>query len=133
MMEQRFWSKVAITPGCWEWLAYKVPSGYGRFRVGKEMTPAHRVAYEMLVGQIPAGLCIDHLCRNPSCVNPSHMEPVTRVENTMRGSGWGPSNAKKTECLRGHAFTEENTYIDRHGKRSCKECRRAALAKSRGA
>ena len=125
-LEQRFWKKVRITPGCWEWTAYKVKAGYGIFRVGGtagDMVPAHRVAYELLVGPIGQKLCIDHLCRNPSCVNPAHMEPVTRAENVMRGIGHGPVNAAKTHCKRGHIFDAANTYVDPHGKRSCRPCK----------
>lgn len=128
---ERYWSKVTITAGCWEWRAYKVKTGHGRFRVGKEMKPAHRVAYELIVGPIPVGLDLDHLCRNPSCVNPAHLEPVTRAVNVMRGEGLCVVNAKKTHCLRGHKFTHENTYFDSMGKRSCKTCRAASLAKYR--
>ena len=129
-LEERFWEKVKKTEGCWFWLAYKVPTGHGRFRVGGkdgEMTPAHRVSYRLLKGEIPKGMDLDHLCKNPSCVNPEHLEPVTRAENVMRGTGYGPTNAAKTSCLRGHIFDGENTYFDKHGKRSCKECRRMAL------
>ena len=125
-LEQRFWPKVRIAPGCWEWLAYKVKTGYGRFRVGGakgDMVPAHRVAYELLIGPIPAGKDIDHLCRNPSCVNPAHMEPVTRAENVMRGIGYGPTNAAKTHCKRAHIFDAKNTYLDKHGKRQCRACK----------
>lgn len=82
----------------------------------------HRIAYELAVGPIPVGLVIDHLCRNHSCINPEHLEPVTNVENVMRGESAWARNARKTHCKRGHEFTDENT-IRRNGTRSCRQCR----------
>jgi hypothetical protein len=82
----RFWNKVAAVKGggCWYWMAGLFRGGYGQFRFGRN-TRAHRVAYEALVGEIPAGLDLDHLCRVRHCVNPEHLEPVTRKENIRRG------------------------------------------------
>ncbi len=78
--------------------------------------------YEQLVGPIPPGLHLDHLCRNTSCVNPDHLEPVTVAENVLRGVGITAQNAQRTHCRRGHKFTAQNTY--RHGgKRHCRICR----------
>lgn len=80
-----FWSYVFFhEDGCWEWTGAKTAAGYGQFTRRKEY--AHRHAYEDLVGPIPEGLVIDHLCRNPSCVNPDHLEPVTQRENIRRGT-----------------------------------------------
>jgi hypothetical protein len=109
---------------CWIWTAGVTSNGYGRIRVGGADLRAHRHAYEVFVGPIPDGLVIDHLCRTPLCVNPSHLEPVTVRENTLRGVGRTARNAAKTHCLRGHEFTPENTYWYRGG-RHCMECRRA--------
>lgn len=75
----KFWGYVLPTGFCWEWTGQK-DSGYGRYS-GR---PAHRVTYEVLVGPIPDGLTLDHLCRNKGCVNPDHLEPVTSSENTRR-------------------------------------------------
>lgn len=82
-----FWSKVQQANGdeCWEWLGSKDTTGYGRVSRDGVTRPAHRVAYEYLVGPIPGGLYIDHLCLNKGCVNPTHMEPVTHAENIRRG------------------------------------------------
>lgn len=82
--ERRFWSKVDASGDCWLWTG--APHlGYGRFSRGRSgATYAHRVAYELLVGPIPDGLTLDHLCWNTLCVNPDHLEPVTRAENTRR-------------------------------------------------
>jgi hypothetical protein len=84
--ETRFWSKVErrADDQCWPWQGTVLASGYGQFRVGLGHARAHRYAYELLVGPIPDGLTIDHLCRNRACVNPAHMEPVTASENVKR-------------------------------------------------
>jgi hypothetical protein len=123
--EERFWSKVDRSGNCWLWLGYLMPNGYGKFRVAVGVTAlAHRAAYELANGTIPDGLEIDHLCRNRACVNPSHLEPVTHVENVRR--------AMKTHCLRGHGFTAENTLMDR-GRRVCRACRRIRRQRERSA
>lgn len=83
--EERFWPKVDRRGDseCWPWLAYLNRNGYGQFVGGGEVL-AHRFAYVLLVGPIPTGLTLDHLCFNPGCVNPAHLEPVTRSENAKR-------------------------------------------------
>lgn len=130
--EERFWVKVEKTETCWLWTA-SLRHGYGQFWHSYERgrLPAHRYAYELLMGLIPEGLQIDHLCRNPACVNPAHMEAVTLVENVMRGDGPGAANARAAACLRGHPFDAENTYIDRRGRRQCRACRRQRQAQFR--
>lgn len=88
--------------GCWTWKGYINRQGYGVFVRGSFHMFAHRAVYETLVGSIPRGLTLDHLCRNRACVRPSHLEPVTLKENIHRGSGVAPKNARKTHCPKGH-------------------------------
>jgi hypothetical protein len=86
---------------------------------------AHRFAYQMLVGPIPEGLTLDHLCRNTGCCNPEHLEAVTHRDNVLRGVSFAAVNAVKTECPRGHPYDSENTYIvPSTGGRLCRLCQR---------
>lgn len=132
--EERFWLKVdkngpiirSDLGPCWTWLGAKGHHGYGRFRVGDKTVSAHRFAYEILVGPIPAGLEPDHLCRNPACVNPGHLEPVTHQMNNQRGDkqNLGKAERSRTHCPQGHPYDAANTYIDRNGSRHCRTCNR---------
>lgn len=104
--------------GCWVWGAY-TENGYGRLSIGGQPgLYAHRVTYEELVGEIPKGLHIDHLCRNRACCNPAHLEAVTPLENTRRGVGHG----SETRCPQDHPYDEANT-IRYAGRRYCRACR----------
>ena len=122
-VSDRFWAKVRKGDLCWEWTAAK-STGAGVFRLNGANVLAHRFAYEQLVGPIPTGLVLDHLCRNRACVRPDHLEPVTIGENVMRGEGACPRNARKTHCVRGHALSGSNIYESRlkHGHRICRVC-----------
>jgi hypothetical protein len=117
----RLTQKFKTTDGCWPWTAAKVHNGYGVFWLNNRLNYAHRVVYEWLVGPIPPGLEIDHLCRNRGCVRPSHLEPVTHQENDRRGAAARP---KKPNCLRGHAYSDYG-FIDTQGHRQCRLCHRA--------
>lgn len=119
--------------GCWLW-GGAVSWGYGKFGVRRKadgkrfMAMVHRLAYEMWVGPIPEGLDLDHLCRVRNCLNPEHLEPVTRKENLRRGIGAQLSSERqlsKTECRNGHLYTEATMYIDYRGLRKCRICDRA--------
>mgnify|MGYP003545069282 CR=1 FL=1 len=128
--QQRFESKYAeVESGCWQWTAADDGHGYGAFYYEGRMVKAHRFSYEFHVGPIPDGLSLDHLCRNRRCVNPQHLEPVTRGENVLRGISISASNARKTECMHGHPFNDENTYIRPDGNRDCKACKKAAKSR----
>lgn len=111
------------------WLGPKIEGGYARASVAGRKWLIHRWLYEQLVGVVPDGMELDHLCRRPSCVNPRHLEPVTHRTNVLRGRVAEVQRERmlsKTECKRGHQFDAENTYIDGKGTRSCRTCRRAA-------
>jgi hypothetical protein len=116
--ELRFWRYVDKTEGgCWLWTGAEA-NGYGRFSLRGRVVPAHRFAYERLIGSVPEGLTIDHLCRRPACVNPDHLEPVTGRENTQRGL----RGRMVTACVRGHPYTPENTRWKKNGTRQCRAC-----------
>ena len=127
---ERFMRKVQQGEGCWLWLGTKSDVGTGTYgvvydRAVRRTTQAHRLAYRLFRGEIPADLTVDHLCRNTLCVNPEHMELVTMRENILRGSSPVAKNAKKTHCLNGHEFTPENTIQRHDGGRGCRICQRA--------
>lgn len=128
----RFENKInKLDSGCWEWTANKGRDGYGHTTVNSRMCVAHRAVYEILIGPIPAGLTLDHLCRNTSCVNPEHLEPVTIRENVLRSEiHFASINVKKTHCPQGHPYTKENTYIW-HRRRKCRICQNATSRKYR--
>lgn len=87
--------EVDESTGCWLWAGGK-RGGYGRIKLADTgMMEAHRASYEFHVGAIPDGLVIDHLCRNRSCINPAHLEPVTELENIRRGEQGSSAAMKK--------------------------------------
>lgn len=122
----RLWRKIEKTKeGCWLLTGKLRPDGYGVIsRDGKQQL-SHIVAYELTHGPIPDGLVIDHLCRNRSCVNPTHLEPVTQQENISRGKA-GETRKRlaeeQTHCKRGHPFSGDNLIIDKN-QRICRACK----------
>ncbi len=128
---ERFWEKVAVQPsGCWQWLGALSgigahdAGGYAQLRKKGKTLYAHRYAYLALHGPIDDGMHLDHLCRNRSCVNPLHLEPVTCRENLLRGTGTGARNATKTHCPKGHPLADENLIIaTKSNGRTSRKCR----------
>ena len=130
---RRFWAKVHKTDTCWLWTG-ALDDGYGLLKVAGVALKAHRFSYELHFESIPEGLVIDHLCHNGSgcigvgreclhrrCVNPEHLEVVTRLENIQRGRN---AQREQTHCIHGHEFTPDNTYRWRN-HRACRTCLRA--------
>jgi hypothetical protein len=106
---------------CWLWLGALANRGYAQTTVNGRRDMAHRVVYEFLVGPIPRGLTLDHLCMVHHCVNPEHLEPVTNKVNTLRGNNPCAKRARQTHCKRGHPLVGDNLELDRFG-RHCKAC-----------
>lgn len=123
--EDRFWSRVDRRDnGCWLWTGSAPRPGYGRFWVDGGKVYAHRFAYELLVGPIPEGTEIDHLCRTPLCVNPDHLEAVPHRVNILRSTSPLAARAQQTHCVNGHPFDAANTYVSPNGTRKCRTCGR---------
>lgn len=106
---------------CWNWNGALDSHGYGQITYHRDVIKAHRASYEYAKGLIPAGLVIDHLCRNTKCINPDHLEPVTLSVNNERGFSPSAQNGRRDRCIRGHVFD----FFYR-GSRGCKACRSAA-------
>jgi len=111
--------------GCWAWKGYITSNGYGQIRIEQpdgawKTRYAHRISYEAFIGLIPVGLDLDHKCRIRHCVNPDHLEPVSRSEN-MRRSPLMDRQSHKTHCKYGHVFTSDR---DARGRRTCLQCRK---------
>ncbi len=140
-VEARFWAKVDRSNdlGCWLWLGTLERSGYGQFftNATPRLAKAHRFAYELLIGRVPDGCELDHLCHDPAvcslknacthrrCVNPAHLEPVTRRANVLRSGTASAVNARKMSCVKGHPLTGENLYVTPStGGRQCRACAR---------
>lgn len=109
--------------GCWNWkLALR--NGYGSMFMCGKSWPAHRVSYLLFVGPFKTSLDIDHLCRNPQCVNPDHLEPVDPKTNLFRSTNHVVQQVLATHCPKGHPYTAENLYIRPSGRRACRACQR---------
>jgi hypothetical protein len=122
----RFWSKVqrGSLAECWEWQGSRSPKGYGQIHLGGrkgKVIQTHRLSYALEYGPVPEGKQLDHLCRNRACVNPTHLEPVTSRENTLRGDTIPARYAQATHCKRGHLLTPDNLVPSRSYRR-CRTC-----------
>lgn len=113
---------------CWEFTGAR-RNGYGKATVAGRSVSTHRIVYETLVGSIPPELELDHLCRNKACYNPAHLEPVTRSVNIRRARAVQPY-PRRSHCLHGHLYDENNTYMWR-GDQHCRMCRREAAHRLR--
>jgi HNH endonuclease len=133
---ERFWSRVQKTDdpdGCWIWTGRTI-DGYGYFDIGDTAYAAQRISYSLTRKPIPERMVVDHLCRNPICINPDHLEPVRSVVNVLRGVGFSAQNNKKTHCPQGHPLSGDNLclYEDRRYCRACmKEHKRRYREKNR--
>jgi hypothetical protein len=122
MTEEWFLTRSEISPtGCWIWKGSLNPDGYPFF----SQKSVHRLSYQILVGPIPDGMEIDHLCRQRACVNPHHLEAVTHKVNVLRGNGPTAKNAQKTHCPRGHPYDIRL----KSGGRWCSICAKTGYAK----
>jgi hypothetical protein len=132
---ERFWAKVdkngpIVLPElgpCWIWTAWKTDEGYGYFSVGRQKARAHRFIYEREISPIPIGYEVDHLCINPSCVRPDHLEAVTVQINHQRAR---QRYRGRTHCSRGHLYNEANTRIRLRNNRPARECRQCDLIRA---
>ena len=131
--QDRFNLRVQVdeTTGCHIWLGSKARWGYGTLRLNGKKIPAHRFAWEQIHGPVPLGLVLDHLCRNTSCVNPEHLEPVTGKENILRSQGRAAQNARRTVCVNGHPFDFENTGRSTFKGKQHRYCRTCSTERSR--
>ena len=127
---KNFWNKVKLSDKlyndepCWNWVGAKNKQGYGRFNVNGKAVRTHRYSYELFKKSIPTGLVIDHLCKNTSCCNPDHLEPVTQKENTLKGMTGQHIRVPRTHCKRGHEYTPENIIPHTNNKRGrCRICK----------
>lgn len=119
----RFWAFVDRSGDCWIWTGSLTHNGYGRFWYRGKQRRAHRVIYELEVGPIPDGHQVDHLCGNPRCVRPTHLEAVTPRENVLRGDTIVAANIAKTHCPQGHPYSGNNLVRLQRGWRGCRACR----------
>jgi hypothetical protein len=114
--------------GCWLCTSSNNQRGYGRLYINGHLVTAHRYSYEISVGPIPDGLELDHLCRQPCCVNPAHLEPVTPFENGHRAA-IAREVERNFHCKNGHKRTLENTFFKPNGAKVCNECRRESRSR----
>lgn len=143
--DRKFWSKVNKhgPNGCWVWTGPKNPNGYGRISRWNARTKidhvvlTHRLSFRIAHGKPIGEGHLDHLCRNPICCNPKHLEIVTPRENVVRGWATRAVDSRKyrrgTHCVHGHPLTKQNLYIHPTGSRICRVCRKTASEKHRAA
>ena len=124
-----FWANVDVVGDCWIWRGGKARKGYGGVQWEKKQQRAHRVAYLLAKGPIPEGYHIDHLCKNPPCINPVHLEAVTPWENTLRSTNFVAAYARRTHCHKcGLPFSGDNLRFTQ-GRRRCRHCHNLSTRK----
>ncbi len=127
-LKNRLKSRIKIKKnGCWIYTRSKNKKGYGRLSAWGKLSLAHRISYIVFKGEIPNGKYLDHLCRNRSCINPNHLEPVTNRENILRGIGIAAINYRKKKCTFGHKFDKKNTLVRPDGRRQCINCKKRQM------
>lgn len=130
-LARRLFVRVVINPisGCWEYSGARNADNYGLISANGGSQLAHRICYFLFNGEIPVGHDLHHTCENPPCVNPAHLESLTRREHitTRRNGSWSYSNAQKTHCKHGHPLTVDNLVpsVLARGHRKCATCNRA--------
>lgn len=146
MTPERFFRHVEVLDnGCWRWTGAGKGNGYGIAAHGNRVVSTHRIAYEIFVGPIAAGLEVDHLCHgwdntcvggktcpHRRCVNPEHLEAIPGPENRRRGQGFAGRQSRQTHCIHGHQFDDANTLLV-NGHRNCRTCGRERKAQERAA
>jgi hypothetical protein len=123
-LEDRLTAKLDRSGDCWMWQGTTTTGGYGMIRLGSTMAYTHRVAHELWVGPIPAGLQVHHLCHVRACANPAHLTTMTQSAHRRLHA------ADVDACPAGHSYDEANTYIGKNGARFCRACN-AAKARAR--
>jgi hypothetical protein len=138
----RFAAKIALGPlslrhgapgPCHLWTGAQTEKGYGSFWADGRTVKAHRYAYELYVGPIPAGLDVDHICRRRACVNPRHLRAVTHRDNILASTNHVARRAARTHCPAGHPYDDTHTYRAPNGTRKCRTCKAAAARARRAA
>ncbi len=117
---------------CWLWLGAKNKGGYGHMWFQGRLQYVHRIAHEQVIGPIPEGMVVDHLCNTRLCANPSHLIATTHRDNILRGTGFSARNAIKTHCRNGHRLAGDNlsVYSLKHGRRICRICQNQTMAEA---
>ena len=135
-LEKRFWARVDKPDGsnaCWVWQGSDNGTGYGQISKNYKKIYVHRLSYQIHTGDIPDGMTVHHSCMNTLCVNPGHLELVTRGENTLMGYAINVAASKRkaiTHCRYGHEYNEKNTYVS-GGSRHCRSCRLRRVKESK--
>ncbi len=135
-----FFHRPSIEWLCWLWTGTLDKKGYGRIALcdgpyrseTRTRRGAHALSYVVFRGPFLGPRVPDHLCRVHACINPWHLEQVTRRENVLRGKGLAAKNARKTQCPAGHPYDGENTYVHQKGIRQCRACHRDRMRNRRG-